>query len=128
MEGAKMAKKKTFEKQEFSWEDMPILGLNKKEKNNVFDYKPEETFLNHEKVANALLECLADNDTEAFMEILDSYLRVNRKEVAKKAKMSRSTVQQAFSKSGNPTLKTIAKIVHEAVGSTSSGRAIKSRP
>lgn len=107
---------------------MQILGLSKKQKNNVFDYKPEETFLNHEKVAKALLECLAENNTEAFMEILDSYLRINRKEVAKKTKMSRSTIQQAFSRNGNPTLKTIAKIVHEALGSSPSVRSIKSRP
>jgi DNA-binding phage protein len=65
-------------------------------------------------VGTALLECLIDNDPETFIEILDSYLRVNRLQVAKNSTLSRSTVQQALSKSGNPTLKTIAKIVHEA--------------
>jgi DNA-binding phage protein len=39
---------------------------------------------------------------------------MNKLQVAKKAKMPRSTIQLAFSKSGNPTLKTLAKIVHEA--------------
>jgi len=36
-------------------------------------------------------------------------------EVAKKAQLARSTVQGAFSKKGNPTIRTIAQIVHEAV-------------
>ena len=51
------------------------------------------------------------------MEILESYLRVNKSQVSQKAKLSRSTVSVAFSKKGNPTLKTVAKIVHEAVHS-----------
>ena len=42
-----------------------------------------------------------ENDTEAFIEILDSYLQINRSRVAKKANIARSTVQQALSKSGN---------------------------
>jgi hypothetical protein len=33
-------------------------------------------------VAAALLQALAENDTEAFLEILDSYLRVNRTHIA----------------------------------------------
>ena len=66
------------------------------------------------KSLKALLECLIDNDTETFMEILDAYLSVNRTKVAKRTKLTRATVTQAFSKKGNPTLKTIAKIVHES--------------
>jgi DNA-binding phage protein len=61
------------------------------------------------------LESLLQNDTEAFIEILDAYLKVNRSRVAKKTRLSRSTVQQALSKNGNPTLKTIARIAHESV-------------
>ena len=49
-----------------------------------------------------------------FIEILDGYLQINRSRVAKQAHIARSTVQQALSKNGNPTLKTIAKIVHES--------------
>jgi len=66
-------------------------------------------------VGAALLEALLDNDTEAFIEILDAYLRINRTQTAKKTKLSRSTVQLALSKKGNPTLKTLAKIAHEAI-------------
>ncbi|MGH2639824.1 MAG: DNA-binding protein, partial [Rhabdochlamydiaceae bacterium] len=75
----------------------------------------EITLKDIEKVGAALLESLMENDTESFIEILDSYLHINRSSIAKKAKLSRSTIQHAFSKKGNPTLKTLAKIVHEAV-------------
>lgn len=70
------------------------------------------TFKNEKEVAQALFECLIENDTETFMEILDAYLCVNRTKIAQKANLTRMTVTQAFSKKGNPTLKTIAKIVH----------------
>ncbi len=85
-----------------------------KKNKNITELDPEQNFLDSQKVGAALLECLVENDTESFIEILDSYLRVNRLQVSKSANMARSTVQLAFSKSGNPTLKTLAKIVHES--------------
>lgn len=83
-------------------------------KKDITSWNPEKSFSNSSKVGAALLQCLIDNDTETYIEILESYLRMNKLQVARKAKISRSTVQLAFSKSGNPTLKTLAKIVHEA--------------
>ena len=106
-----MHKKKTSKKQEFSFKNMQETKINKK---GITAWNPEDTFMDSQKVGAALLECLVDNDTETFIEILDSYLRINRLQVAKNANMSRSTVQLALSKSGNPTLKTLAKIVHES--------------
>lgn len=92
--------------------DMPETKIDRTK--NIISWSSKTAFTDLEKVGAALLECLIDNDTETFIEILDSYLRVNRLQVAQKAKIARSTIQQAFSKSGNPTLKTLAKIVHEA--------------
>jgi DNA-binding phage protein len=83
-------------------------------KKDITRWSAEDGFSDHAKVGEALLQCLIDNDTETYIEILESYLRMNKLQVAKKAKMPRSTIQLAFSKSGNPTLKTLAKIVHEA--------------
>lgn len=108
-----MSKKKTLKKQEFSLQDLEPIKLNNESEFKIA--KPEEYFKNHRLVAEALLQSLIENDTEAFMEILDSYLRVNRRKIAESAGLPRSTVSLAFSKKGNPTLKTIAKIVHEAV-------------
>lgn len=81
---------------------------------NIVEWHPEDTFLDVQKIGAALLQCLVENDPETFIEIIDSYLRINRLHVAKNAKISRSTVQQALSKKGNPTLKTLAKIVHQS--------------
>src|SRR5260221_13121606 len=107
-----MDKKKTSKKQKFSLKNMPETKI--KNRKNITEWKPEHTFMDSQKVGAALLECLIDNDTESFIEILDSYLRINRLQVAKNANMARSTVQLALSKTGNPTLKTLAKIVHES--------------
>ncbi len=108
-----MLKRKTSKKRGFSLNDMPTLQVNKKAKLQKHD--AQSFFQDFDKVGTALLESLIQNDTEAFIEILDAYLKVNRTKIAKKAKMSRSTVQQALSRKGNPTLRTIARIVHESV-------------
>jgi DNA-binding phage protein len=92
---------------------MPTLKARKKA--GLQKHEPNRFFQDFDKVGAALLESLVENDTEAFIEILNACLRVNRTRIAKKAKMSRSTVQHALSRKGNPTLKTIAKIVHESV-------------
>ena len=106
-----MSKKKILKRQELLLDNIPRLNVDKKK---VTEFKPEEFFENHQGVAIALLQALIENDTQTFMEILDSYLRVNRSYVAQSSDLSRSTVSIAFSKKGNPTLKTIAKIVHES--------------
>ncbi len=107
-----MDKKKILKERGFSLKSIPETKI--KNKKNITEFNPEDGLMDEKKVGVALLECLVENDPESFIEILDSYLRVNRLQVAKNAKMSRSTVQQAFSKGGNPTLKTLAKIVHES--------------
>jgi putative addiction module killer protein len=110
--GNKMRRKKISKKQEFSFKNMQETKITKSK--DITELNPEKAFMDLQKVGTTLFECLIDNDTETFIEILDSYLRINRLQVAKKAKMSRSTIQLALSKGGNPTLKTIAKIVHES--------------
>lgn len=92
---------------------MPAFKANKRAK--LQKHNPELFFKDLDQVGAALLESLIANDTEAFIEILDAYLKINRAKVARKTKMSRSTVQQALSRKSNPTLRTIAKIVHESV-------------
>jgi len=108
-----MHKKKTLKEAECCFEDMPILTPKKGGK--LKTHHPEKSFKSIGKVGTALLESLMENDTEAFIEILDGYLQINRSKVARKAHIARSTVQQALSKHGNPTLRTLAKIVHESL-------------
>jgi probable addiction module antidote protein len=108
-----MTKKKTSKRQKFCFEDMPILKSKKKAVSKT--HKPSQFFKDHHKVAEALLQSLEENDAGAFLEILDAYLKVNRTKVARETSLSRTTIQQALSKTGNPTIRTIAKIVHRAV-------------
>lgn len=107
-----MHKKKISKEPDFCFDDMPMLNLKKDAR--LKQHRPEKSLKNLDKVGVALLESLIENDTEAFIEILDGYLQVNRSRVAKKAHLARSTIQQALSRKGNPTLKTLAKIVHES--------------
>jgi probable addiction module antidote protein len=108
-----MNKKNKLKKQKFSLKNIPHIKLHDE---SIFsESSAKKTFQNESEVANILLQCLIENDTETFMEVLDAYLSVNRTKIAKKTKLTRATITQAFSKNGNPTLKTIAKIVHQAV-------------
>jgi DNA-binding phage protein len=108
-----MIKKKTSKKQKLSFEDIPIFKTKKSELS--FKHKSKNFFKSHDKVATALLQSLEENDADAFLEILDAYLRVNKTRIAKEANLSRTTIQNALSRGGNPTIRTIAKIVHKAV-------------
>ncbi len=104
-----MNKKKISKKHSFTLSDMERINFDE---SRFEELKPREYFKDRKKIAEALFQCLVENDTEAFIEILDAYLDVNRSRVAQKTKISRSTVKVALSKKGNPTLKTIAHIVH----------------
>lgn len=109
-----MNKKKTSKKRNFSLENIHPSNID----NNKFtEFNPDIHFKNEKNVAEALLQCLIENDTDGYMDILESYLHVNRSQVSRNTNLSRSTVSSAFSKRGNPTLKTVAKIVHESMHS-----------
>lgn len=108
-----MTKKKILKKRKLCLDDMPIIKSKKNSK--LRDHNPDAFFKRHEKVAEALLQSLEENDSAAFLEILNAYLYVNRTKIAKDAGLSRTTVQNALSSKGNPTIRTIAKIVHQAV-------------
>ena len=74
--GHKNAQKKMSKKLDFSLTDMSETKL--KHRKGITRWRAEDTFLDSQKVGAALLECLIDNDPETFIEILDSYFRVNR--------------------------------------------------
>lgn len=77
-----MHKKKISKKHEFSLESIQETKI--KNKKGISSWNPESSFMDSQKVGGALLECLIDNGIETFIEILDSYLRVNKLQVSKK--------------------------------------------
>jgi DNA-binding phage protein len=111
--GRKMTKKKISKKREFYLKDIPTVEI--KNQKGLTAESPSKILSDQDMVGRVLLQCLIEGDPESFLEILDSFLRVNRKQTAKESGLARSTVIQVFSKKGNPTLKTIAKIVQSSV-------------
>lgn len=106
-----MAKRKTSKEPEECFEDIPIVTPSKEVKVKRFD--PESKLRDRDFVAKALFEALSDGDEEAALEIINAYVRaVKKTEIAKHEKMATSTVYHALSSNGNPTLRTVAKVLH----------------
>lgn len=105
-----MIKRKTSKKQRRYTENM----RTRKKNISLKDHDSSLFFKDHTKVAEALLQSLEENDTVAFLEIINTYIYVNRTKIAKETGLSRTTVHNALSSKGNPTIRTIAKIVHQA--------------
>lgn len=76
------------------------------------EYDPTKDLLNEQLIASAIWECLKDNDPDGVIEILESHLRAkNKSKLAREHALPRTTFYHAF-KSKNPTLQTLAKLVH----------------
>ncbi len=92
-----MAKKEILTKQKKSMDGMSL---------------PLDNVLDENKVARAVFECLRDNDPDGLVEIIQIYLdALNKSRFLKKAQVPRSTMYNLL-KTRNPTIKTLAKIVH----------------
>lgn len=77
-------------------------------------HHPEKTLMDEKLVSEAILECLKENDTECLMEILEGYLNtLNRSKFSREGKVPRRTIYHTLKKR-NPTIKTLAKIIHAA--------------
>jgi len=75
-------------------------------------YIPEEELLDETLIARGVWECLCANDPSGAMEIIETHLWA--KDISKKSRekgVARTTVYHAF-KSRNPTLSTLAKMLH----------------
>jgi len=76
-------------------------------------YSAEKNFKNSEFVYEALINALADGDAEAFKEILAAFLSVtNKEQFAIKSRIPKRTLFRMISPKGNPTLESVARIVH----------------
>ena len=76
------------------------------------EYDPMEELLDEQLIAKAIWECLKDNDPNGVIEILEAHLRAkNKSKIAREQALPRTTLYHAF-RSKNPTLQTLAKLVH----------------
>jgi len=75
-------------------------------------HDPLKTLTNEKLVAQAFWECLRDNDPEGAAEIIAIHLSVlNKSRLAKEEDIPRSTIYHSL-RNKNPTLKTVAKLIH----------------
>lgn len=75
-------------------------------------HDPSKTITNQNLVAQAFWECLRDNDPEGAAEIIAIHVgALNKSQLAEEEGLSRSTIYHSL-RNKNPTLKTIAKLVH----------------
>ena len=106
-----MAKRKTSSKRGFSFTNMSASQL--RNNSDALEHDSVARLKDKRYVAKALIESLKDGDTEAFKEILRSYLDVvNKSKFAEKTKISERTLYRMVSEDGNPTLDNIARVVH----------------
>ncbi|MCB1113851.1 MAG: helix-turn-helix domain-containing protein [Chlamydiia bacterium] len=76
------------------------------------EYNPAKDLLDEELIARAVWECLKDNDPDGVIEIIEAHLSAkNKSQLAKDCDISRNTLYHVF-KNKNPTLNTLAKLVH----------------
>jgi DNA-binding phage protein len=87
-------------------------GSATKLKKQPREYEPMRDLLNEKLIAKAIWECLKQNDPDGVIEILEAHLSAkNKSALAREHDLPRTTVYHAF-KSRNPTLHTLAKLVH----------------
>ena len=105
-----MAKAKTLLRRKKFSQNMPKLRLKKGIK--LAKHDPFKALLDEKIIAQAFWDCLKENDPEGAMEVISAHLSaLNKVHLANEAEISRSTLYHTL-KSKNPTLKTVAKLIH----------------
>lgn len=78
------------------------------------EWNPTKEILDPKNLAKAVAECLLNNDPEGVVEMIEIYLEtVNIVKLSKKSHIPRATLYNSL-KRKNPTIKTLAKIIHAA--------------
>ena len=81
----------------------------------IRESNPREELLDEDLIGRAVWECLKEGDSEGVIEVIRIYLEAaNKTEIARESSMARSTMYHTL-KSKNPTIKTLAKLVHACV-------------
>ncbi len=102
-----MDKIKTLKKQRKS-----IMSGSVKFKKKPKKFEADKYLLDESLIANAIWECLRDNDPKGVIEIIEAHLEAkNKSKLSRDHKIPRTTYYHAI-RSKNPTLSTLAKIIH----------------
>lgn len=86
-------------------------------------YDPTKNITDEKFIGRAIVECLRNNDPEGVMEVIGIYLNALEKtQFVQRSHVPKSTLYHSL-KSKNPTIKTLAKLVHATA--SESERVIK---
>lgn len=87
-------------------------NLKLKPNADIIECSATERLLDEQFIAQAVWECLKNNDPEGVMEVIKAHLEiVNKVKAAQETALSRATMYNAL-KGKNPTIKTLAKLVN----------------
>ncbi len=76
------------------------------------EYDPIKGLLDVNAMGAAIMQCFIENDPDGVLEVIENYLyALNKTQFLKEAKVPRSTMYN-FLRSKNPTIKTLAKLIH----------------
>lgn len=76
------------------------------------EHNPSDYLTNIDNIGKAIVECLENNDPEGVMEVIAIYLEaVNKSKLSQNIHLHRQTMYSTL-KHKNPTIKTLAKIMH----------------
>ncbi len=112
-----MVKKRTSERQRVSIKSTRAKKPPRKIKAGmgVDTYDPTQALLDEDRIGRAIWECLKNGDSEGVIEIIQIHLEAfNKTQLAKEAHLPKTTLYHSL-RSKNPTIKTLAKLVHACV-------------
>lgn len=91
---------------------MPKKTYRLKKGVHLSKHDPSKTVMNEKLVAQAFWECLRNNDPEGAAEIIAIHLSsLNKMRLSEEEEIPRSTIYHSL-RNKNPTLKTVAKLIH----------------
>ncbi len=106
-----MVKAKISLGQKKSLENISKYKIDRKK---LIAYNPTKNLLDENFIGKAILECLKNNDSEGVIEVISIYLNtVNKVRASNKVSLPLSTLYHTL-KRKNPTIKTLAKLVHSS--------------
>src|SRR5437762_1442881 len=83
-----------------------------KPNSGLIPYSPLKELTDEKFIGKAILECLENNDPEGVREMIEIYLNALEKtQFVQRSRVPKSTLYYSL-KSKNPTIKTLAKLVH----------------
>lgn len=74
-------------------------------------WSPTAEILDAHNLAKAVSECLVKGDPEGVIEVIEIYQAVNKVQATRQSKLSKVTMYNIL-KHKNPTIKTLAKLIH----------------